>query len=610
MISRGPDDQGVYTDEDVQMGMVRLSIQDMSSAGHQPMVSEDGRYVMVFNGEIYNFKQLKEEYLKEAVFKSGSDTEVLLKLFEKKGKDSVKFLRGMFAFLIWDKQEKIIFGARDRMGIKPLLYYQKGNILALSSELRSIVSSEIVPKEINKQAVEDLFLYGSVQFPKTFIEEVYSIPPAHYFTYKNNRLTIEPYWEFTNTTNTNITFGDAVEQFKNKYEESVKLRLISDRKVGVFLSSGIDSVSILANLKKIGTNSVQTFSIGFKQHHQKFYNEAEKAADLARYFGFDPIVEYIEPKAVEQNFDDFVESLDQPSIDGFNTYLVSKLGKEHLTVALSGLGGDELLMGYPRDLNLYNYLSRSFKTSLVSNLITQQYILGEKKTLINKLSRLNNILGSSSNLGMNYLVGRFITFPKDVDKILNQFTQKSLSVLTQNYYEYKTGYKSNLANNITYNTLRSYTLSQLLRDMDVVSMSQSIEVRFPLLDHELVDKVLSFPAQYRFTESKKTNYKTSSVSYEESGMKRLLIEAYRDNLPEGYLQTPKQGFQLPIYHWLEEFITVDNIEDLANISQIKAIFKTNWLDQQIEQFKQTKKISNQLYMFIVFAKWYKQIQEI
>lgn len=610
MVSRGPDDQGYFEDGEMQMGMVRLSIQDVSHAGHQPMTSESGRYVIVYNGEVYNFKQLKEQYLKGTEFKSGSDTEVLLKLFEKEGISCVKHLRGMFAFIIWDKQEKEIFGARDRMGVKPLLYYQKENKLALSSELRALLASGIIPKEINTQAVEDLFLYGSVQYPKTFIKNVYSIPPAHYFSYKNSTLKVEPYWEFTSTTNTAISFKESIEQFKQHYKEAAMLRLISDRKVGVFLSSGIDSVSILANLKSIGVNNVQTFSIGFKQQHKKFYNEAEKAAELARYFGFEPIVEYVEPEDVKQSFDNFIEGLDQPSIDGLNTYLVSKLSKRHLTVALSGLGGDELLMGYPRDLNLYNYLNRGLKTTAFSDAITKKYITGAGSSALNKLNRANYMLGSSSNVDLHYLAGRFTTKPNEVNSIVENYTQKEVSALLKNYYAFKTGYTSNPANEITYNTLRSYTLSQLLRDMDILSMSQSIEVRFPLLDHELVNFVMSLPPQHRFTAGKKTNHQTSQMSYAESGMKKLLMAAYEDDLPKGYLQTPKQGFQLPIYGWLEDFVTPEWVNELANNKEIRKIINPLWLDKQMAAFETTKKINSQLYMFIVFAKWYNHIQKI
>ncbi len=606
MTNRGPDDQGVFVDGDTQLGMVRLAIQDVSQAGHQPMTSVNGRYVIVYNGEVYNFQQLREKYLSDVNLKSNSDTEVLLALYEKLGVDCLQHFRGMFAFLIWDKEEKTIFGARDRMGIKPMLYYHNNNQLAISSELKSILASGITPKEINKTAVEDLFLYGSVQFPKTFIKGINSIPPANYFTYKNNTLEIKPYWSFPTTTNNAITFEQAVENFKEEYKEAIKLRLISDRKVGIFLSSGIDSVSILANLKQLGINNVQTFTIGFKNDKTRFFDESKSATALAKHFGFEPIVEYVEPEDVKNDFDEFIIGLDQPSIDGLNTFLVSKLSKKHLTVALSGLGGDELLMGYPRDLNAYNFLNRGFKTGILSDAITGKFIT-DVSPLIGKLNRVSNMLGSSNNTNLHYLAGRFITSPQQVAGIVNRFSQTTTPSLLDNYFKYQTFSNLSLANTITANTLRSYTLSQLLRDMDVVSMSQSIEVRFPLLDHKLIEFIMSLPPEYRFRANNSTKNKTGTLPYSESGMKRLLIEAYKNELPEGYLSTPKQGFQLPIYNWLEEFITPDMLGELMEQKGIKELFNSNWLKSQLEYYKTNRTITNQLYLFIVFAKWYKSI---
>lgn len=605
MVNRGPDDQGHFTDGNTQLGMVRLAIQDVSHAGHQPMVSKNDRYVIVFNGEIYNFKQLKNKYLSSVQLDSNSDTEVLLSLYERQGIDCLQHLRGMFAFLIWDKQEKSIFGARDRMGIKPLLFYKHQNQLAISSELKSILASGIIPKQIDKTAVEDLFLYGSVQFPKTFIKGVQSIPPANYFTYKNNTLEIKPYWQFSNSSTT-LSFDEAKERFIEEYQEALKLRLISDRKVGIFLSSGIDSVSILANLKRLNINNVQTFTIGFKDTSTRFYDESDKAISLANHFGFEPIVEYVEPKDVEESFNEFIIGLDQPSIDGLNTFLVSKLSKKHLTVALSGLGGDELMMGYPRDLNAYNFLNRKLNTGFISDKLTEAF-LTQPKSIYGKLNRLSLMAGSSSNTQLHYLAGRFINFPHKVKNIVDGFSQKNISALQSNYFKFQTYDNLNLANTITANTLRSYTLSQLLRDMDVVSMSQSIEVRFPLLDHKLVEYIMSLPPSYRFTTNNSTKNQTGTLSYAASGMKRLLIESYKTDLPKDYLNTPKQGFQLPIYSWLKNFVTLQMLNELIQQKEIEELFNKNWLNKLVQNYKTNPAINSELYLFIVFAKWYQKI---
>ena len=283
MHHRGPDDFGIWSDGNLHLGMTRLSIQDTSGAGRQPMISENGRYIIIFNGEVYNYQTLRKEFLSEEKFTSNSDTEVILKLYIKFGKDMLKHLRGMFAFTIWDKETNELFGARDRMGIKPFLYYHKEDLFIFASELKAILSSGLVKKEINHKSLTDLFLYGSIQWPDSMIMDVVSLAPGSYFVYANNSLTITPYWDFPTKINHDMSFDEAKEGFKKVYEESVKLRMISDKKVGVFLSSGIDSVSIIANLAKQSIKNIRTFTIGFKDKHKKYFSEISSAKELSNY---------------------------------------------------------------------------------------------------------------------------------------------------------------------------------------------------------------------------------------------------------------------------------------------------------------------------------------
>ncbi len=563
---RGPDGDGHFADENVLLLHTRLSILDVSNNGSQPMYSADGRYVIIFNGEVYNHIELRSKYLKGERFNSESDTETILKLYIKLGEKFVSLLRGMFAFSIYDKKEKVLFGARDRMGIKPLYYSVLNQTLVFASEISAIRESGVIPNTIEKKAVRQLFMYGSIQFPYSIVKNVFSLAPAHSFRFCNGELTTKPYWAFPEKIDTTISFDSAKDMFREKYEDAVSARLLSDRKVGVFLSAGLDSVSILAALSNLNKKEVDTFTIGFTDSHKKFTSEIDGARSLASHFGFNNISKSINSYDIGEDVRYFMSLIDQPSIDGFNTYLVSKESKSILTVALSGLGGDELMFGYPRNVNLYNKLRTNFKLpSSVSDKLLIDQLYGSKKNLTR--DRLLKYWGNPKNLKLNYWASRLINSPYKINNEL--FEQESSTTVEsdlEDFYKFDTqNYKGDTFNTISYYEMRSFMLSQLLRDMDVASMIHGIETRFPLIDHNLVEFLFSLPAHYKFRPTNKNkDNKTGSMSYNESGVKYLLSQSYSDVLPDGFLNNTKQGFQLPIHKWFQNSIGEKLADDLSS----------------------------------------------
>lgn len=606
MHHRGPDDHGVWSRENIHLGMARLSIIDLSPAGHQPMMTEDGRFVIVFNGEVYNFQELRKQFLSNDAFCSDTDTEVVLRLFRKMGVNCLKYLRGMFAFLIWDCQEKTLWGARDRLGIKPFWYYQKGSSFIAASEIKAMLASELIPFEQEPKAIRQLMLYGSVQFPYSFIKGVFSLPPASWFCFRDGEMTTGTYWHFPQEADEGYTIEKAVAEFKEVFTESLRLRLISDRTAGVFLSSGLDSVSLLAGLKNIAGPRIRTFTVGFDTPHAKFKSEAGQAAEISRHFGFANDSVMIGAKEAASNFDQFIKGLDQPSIDGLNTYLVSKYSKDYLTVALSGLGGDELMLGYPRNINLYNQLQRrpQLPKWLVETYLKKR---AEKKGWSNRyVNALLQRTSGSADLRLLYWANRLINPPWLVDQMTE--TRNSVEEDIASFFAFDPGYKSNLFNRISYYEMRTYMLSQLLRDMDAVSMSHSIEVRFPLIDHKLVEFMFRLPARLKYNPpNHRTDHRTGKTTYASSGIKHLLAETFKRELPDGYLNTPKQGFQLPYLEWVaksrkNEIISVLE-EQLNSLGLINPVFLR-------EFWAGIKKgsLPNNAYLIYIWAEWQKAMQ--
>ncbi|PMB04013.1 asparagine synthase (glutamine-hydrolyzing), partial [Fischerella thermalis CCMEE 5328] len=344
---RGPDDQGIYIASEHQAALVhtRLSILDLTPAGHQPMSTPDGRYWIVFNGEIYNFLELRSQLASQGEqFCSRTDTEVILRLYQRMGADCVQQLRGMFAFAIWDNQEKTCFIARDPLGIKPLYYWQSGNTLVFASEIRAILASGLPNICLNPKGLYGYFISGTVPEPYTLIDGIHCLEAGHWLHWQTGRLTQKQYWQIDFTPDHTISLPEATEKVRDALIDSIKYHFISDVPVGIFLSGGIDSTSVVALARQTQKGQLRTYSITFEENE---WNEGDIARQIAQNFETEHTEYQITSTIGRELFPQFLQRIDQPSIDGFNTFCVSQIAHQDGTkVVLSGLGGDELFGGY------------------------------------------------------------------------------------------------------------------------------------------------------------------------------------------------------------------------------------------------------------------------
>jgi asparagine synthase (glutamine-hydrolysing) len=528
---RGPDDQGLYIDPNQQIALVhtRLAILDLSEAGHQPMTSSNGRYWITFNGEIYNFRHLRTK-LESAgeQFVSQTDTEVILKLYQREGINCVKHLRGMFAFAIWDSWEKKCFLARDPLGIKPLYYWKSGSTLVFASELKAVLATGLPPISLNPQGLYSYLTMGSVTEPHTLIDGVRSLEAGHSLLWQQGQLHQSRYWQIQFAPEPMST-AEAVDRVRTALLESIQHHFVSDVPVGVFLSGGIDSSSVVALSRQIQSGLLNTYSIAFEDEK---WNEGTIARRVAAKFETRH-TEYLMTASVAQSlFSQYRASLDQPSVDGFNTFCVSKIAHDSgMKVVLSGLGGDELFGGYPsfqkvpRMMELAQYL-QPFKPLVGS--------IGfglERWSSNTQLRRIGDFLQSPSTAVNAYRSFRGIFSHWEATQILNiYFPDQNLSLARHLIDEESDRFSREDV--VSYLETSYYMRNQLLRDSDVMSMAWGLELRVPFVDQVLLDTIASVPSSLRLGSGKS-----------------LLVQAV-NNLPDWVTNRPKQGFSFPYEQWM------------------------------------------------------------
>ncbi|MEJ8801765.1 asparagine synthase (glutamine-hydrolyzing) [Pontibacter sp. H249] len=531
---RGPDDSGCYIDEGVGLGQRRLSIIDLSIAGHQPMLSADGNLALVFNGEIYNYRELKQE-LSDYSFRTQTDTEVILAAYKRWGKDCVKHFNGMFAFALWDKAKQELLIYRDRLGIKPLYYYHQDNYWLFASEVRALLQSGMVPKKLNKAALSDYLRYQTVHAPETMVAGVKMLLPGHVMVIKNGKATISTYWSVENVYSReaeNKSYQEVKKDVSNLLSQAVERRLIADVPFGAFLSGGIDSSAVVGLMSRVAAKKVKTFAVTFEE---EAFSEAKYAAAIAKKFA----TEHTEIKLTPQDFLETIpaalKAMDHPSGDGPNTYIVSKVTKEAgITMALSGLGGDELFAGYDvfkrmHKLERYNWIAalplgarRTFGRSVV----TMKPSVAAVK--INELLRL-----SSWHMTDTYPITRQIFTDDFLQELLGEQQLQQNSV-----QQILTGLQQDqlpLLSQVSVAEISTYMQNTLLRDTDQMSMAHALEVRVPFLDYKLVEYVLGIPDKFKYPATPK----------------KLLTDALGDLLPMDIINRPKMGFLLPWQQWLK-----------------------------------------------------------
>ena len=529
IVHRGPDEEGRYVAPDVALGMRRLSVMD-PAMGQQPMSNEDGTIQLVFNGEIYNHRQLRRELLARGhTLTTSSDTEVIVHLYEDLGDGVVDALRGMFAFAIWDTRRQRLLIARDRVGIKPLYLWEHAGGLAFASELRSLLTMPEFPARVSPNAIAQYLTFGYVPETHCIFEGVRKLPPGHRLTWEpGGAVRTERYWSPLRDEREDISDGEAIDALRALLRESVELHLESDVPLGAFLSGGIDSSTVVAQMARLVPGRVKTFSIGFDEAS---HNEAPHAALVAREIGTDHTELIVRPDA-DSLVDSVITGFDEPFGDSsaLPTFLVSQMAREHVTVALTGDGGDELFGGYTRYAEL---LSRHELPK------PARAALARAAALLPQGARgRNRLLDMSRTLQGRYAAT--VAMPADVREggVLSGTLAPAVApmdALLAAAFSPVAG--RDLLAQMTAVDLATYLPGDILTKVDRMSMSVSLEARVPLLDHHIVEFAMALPSRMK----------------QRNGVgKWVLREAITGLVPPRVLAHPKLGFSVPLARWFRE----------------------------------------------------------
>jgi asparagine synthase (glutamine-hydrolysing) len=555
---RGPDDSGVWVDNEVGLSLAfkRLSILELTSAGSQPMVSPSGRSVIVFNGEIYNHQELRDNLEKEGghfEWRGRSDTETLLAALRHWGVEkTLRRLNGMFAFAYWDRSERVLYLARDRMGIKPIYYGRQNGTFLFGSELKAIREHPDCRGIVDRQALTLYMRYGYVPTPWSIYQGIYKLPPAHYITVTESGNSVSDprsYWDLREIAEIGAaeekqTPNQLIEELENLLLDAVNIRMIADVPLGAFLSGGYDSSLVVALMQAQSIKPVKTFSIGF---HEKGFNEAKYAKEVAAYLGTNHTELYVKPEEVLNVIPKIPSIWDEPFADSSQipTYLVSHLTRQHVTVSLSGDGGDEQFFGYNRYIQGAR-VGRFYE--LVPGVMRQLFanLLGSAS--VNSLNKIGGILpGSLKNPLLGDRVHKFSTLIKEPN-ILDFYHYlishwKDPGDIVINGTEPKTLFDSydklpnlpSIQEQMMYLDAVTYLPDDILTKVDRASMAVSLEARVPLLDHRVVEFGWKVP---------------TSLKYHRGQRKWLLRQVLYKYLPQELMDRPKMGFGVPIEHWL------------------------------------------------------------
>lgn len=527
---RGPDDEGLWKNaaSDARFAHARLSILDLTTAGHQPMSIASGRYTITFNGEIYNFQSLRKDLESAGVeFRTQTDTEVILHLYAREGPACVQKLRGMFAFAIWDDLEHSCFIARDPLGIKPLYISTKPDGLIFSSELCAMLNSGLVKKTLNPAAVTAFFKTGSVPEPLTMVKEVQILEAGHTLTWKDGKISTGPYWslEFPEYL---APVKDPVAHTRAALQDSVRNHFVSDVPVGIFLSGGMDSTALLALARDAGINQIHTYCIGVENAKLDESSVAKKTAD---HFGATHHELRLDASLGRSMFDRFISALDCPTIDGFNTYVVSSFASGMgAKVVLSGLGGDEIFGGYSSFWKVPKLLQISRAIKSMPLIGKSCSIMFQSRTLSPRIRRFGALLKDKVGLAEVYQSYRGIYLVSEAETLSMHLTGASPREVA---YPIRPVRASDPLNAMCELEMTRYMRNQLLRDSDVMSMAHGLELRVPLVDSVLFENIARLPSSARIRQGK-----------------QLLADAVPE-IPSWVREQPKRGFAFPFAEWLE-----------------------------------------------------------
>lgn len=526
---RGPDGEGIFIDKNISLGHRRLSIIDLSSAGKQPMSNEDGSLWITFNGEIYNFMEIKVELEKKGHhFKSNTDTEVIIHGYEEWGKEILQKLNGMFAFAIWDLDKKSLFIARDRLGIKPLYYHWDGKKLIFASEIKAILCYHGYKKEIDLDSLSSTFNLGFIVGEKTIFKNIFKLLPGHHLTLINGDLSINKFWDLQEKINPSNLMDSSL-KLKNLLEHSVESRLMSDVPIGVYLSGGLDSSTIAALAAKFSPN-IKTFSVGFGGGVP---NELPYARKVAEFIGTDHHEFEVTANDLKY-YPEIIKAMDEPigELALLPTFMLSKYAKKKATVVLAGEGADELFGGYLRHQIFLLWAKMKPLSSIIFNQPVVRY--SEKFPNHSKTKKIIQIMSNQKSMGaFKEIIS--ISNHGELNKLLNfnqsRYTNEVLNSLSKQFHS-----KSSF-NKTLYVDIKTLLPDNYFMKADRMTMVHGVEERVPFLDHNLVEFSMTLPQNF-----KRTLFKNKIV----------LREAAKGIIPHSTLKRPKRGYDVPVDHWFKK----------------------------------------------------------
>ncbi len=583
IVHRGPDMGSSYVDDNIALGFRRLSILDLTEAGAQPMISEDGNTIVVFNGEIYNFMQLREELENKGhTFHCGADTEVLIHGYEEYGIQLIYKLRGMFSFVIWDKTAKKMFGARDIFGIKPFYYYKCKNDgeMIFGSEIKSFLEHPSFEKEVNKNALRPYLTLQYSATEETFFKGVYKLPAAHFFTYENGEMKTERYWDCV-FDEKEQSFENCVETLDETVRESVSSHRIADVKVASFLSGGVDSSYIAACQMPD-----KTFSVGFDYHK---FNETNYAKELSDILGIENHKKLINAEECFDKFADIQYHMDEPQSNPSSVplYFLAQMAREHVTVVLSGEGADEIFAGY--EWYADTPVTKKFKKNVPLPLRRFAGNVAEKMPYF----KGKNFLVKCSETPENYFVGQAMVFPE----------KEALSILKPEYKNGKTAKQlakpfydrvkdKDEVTKKQYLDMNMWLPGDILLKADKMCMAHSLELRVPFLDKKVMEFATTVPVDYRINGT---------------DTKIVMRTAANKSLPDEWANRPKKGFPVPIRFWLREQKYYNVVKSYFDTDYAEIFFDKAAILKLLDDHY-TEKADNQRKIWTVFTflVWYKR----
>ncbi len=578
IIHRGPDGEGYFVDDNIAMGFRRLSIIDLKG-GNQPLYNEDNTLVINFNGEIYNYKELREDLIKKGhTFTTNSDTEVIVHAYEEYKEKVVNKLRGMFAFVIWDTKNNKLFGARDPFGIKPFYYYNTDNLFIYGSEIKSFLAHPDFKKELNKEALKTYLTFQYSALNETFFKNTFKLDPGHYLVYKDNKLTIKKYFSI-NYNNKNESLDKVVDTINDVMKDSIEHHKISDVEVGSFLSSGVDSSYVVSN-----ANVAKTFTVGFKN---KGFDETKDAKDLSEILGIENISEEITPDMFFKILPTVQYHSDEPhaNLSAVPLYYLSELASKHVKVVLSGEGADELFGGYfeydvPKEYEKYNKIPFGIRKGI-------KYIVEKMPNFRGK----HFLIKGGSSLIDSYIGQAFIMDNHEANELLTDEYKTDINYQDLTINKYNDVKDKDEVLKKMYLDMNFWLPYDILLKADKMTMANSLELRVPFLDKEVFKMSETLPINY-IVHDHTTKY--------------AFREAARKTVPQEWSDRPKLGFLVPFKEWIKQDKYYKKVKKLFNEEWVQEFFHVDKINKLLDDHHDGKwNNARKVYTIYCFLIWYK-----